>query len=189
MTKGNRQSDQMLLEQFLGGDISAYERLVARYEKPVFNFIRRIIGRSQEAEDLAQETFIRVYEQAQTLNERPAFRSWLWSIAANLCRDHLRRQSYRDHLPLDLEVHTVQYPGSLNAPDRNLEEREVGQIIDQAIDALKTDQRIVVVLREYHGLSYQEIAEIVGCSTTTVKSRLHTARQELRNRLAFLLDT
>lgn len=188
MTETCLQSDQALLEQFVRGDVSAYERLVARYDKPVFNFIRRMIDRSQEAEDLAQETFIRVYEQAQTLNETRAFRSWLWSIAANLCRDYLKRQSYRDHLSLDRDLNMDRDLGSFNSPDRDLEDREVGQIIDQAIAALKTDQRMVVVLREYEGLPYEEIAETVGCSISTVKSRLHTARQELRERLAFLLD-
>lgn len=188
MSEIAQRSDQVLLEQFLGGDISAYERLVARHEKPVFNFIRRMIGHPQEAEDLTQEVFIRVYEQAKRLTEKRAFRSWLWSIAANLCRDHLKRQVYRRHLSIDHDVNLDRDLASLSSPDRDLEEAEVGQIIDRAIAALKADRRMVIVLREYQGLSYEEIAEAVGCPVSTIKSRLHMARQELRKRLAFLLD-
>lgn len=185
----NGTSDQALLEQFLDGDMSAYEQLVARYEKPVFNFIRRMIGHPQEAEDLTQEAFIRVYEQADRLTEKRAFRSWLWSVAANLCRDHLKRQAYRRHLSVDHDVNLDRDVASPSSPDRDLEEAEVEQIIDQAIATLRSDRRMVIVLREYQGLSYEEIAETVGCSVSTVKSRLHMARQELRKRLAFLLDS
>ena len=106
MDETTGQSDSALLERFAGGDVPAYERLVARYEKRVFNFILRTIGPSDEAEDLTQETFIRAYEQARTLKSRDAFRPWLWSIAANLCRDHFKRRRYRNNLSIEDGVGT-----------------------------------------------------------------------------------
>ena len=181
-------SDSALLDQFIGGDVPAFERLVARYEKRVFNFIRRMIGPSDEAEDLTQETFIRVYERAGTLRRRGAFRPWLWSIAANLCRDHFKRRRYRNHLSIEDGVDPEREPALSVSADRRIDEAEVGRIVARAIRALNPDIRMAIVLREYEGLSYEEIAEAAGCPLGTVRSRLFAARRELRKQLSFLLE-
>ena len=180
-------SDATLLIRFVGGDVSAYEALVARYEKPVFNFVRRMIGSREGAEDIAQETFVRVYEQAPSLRRSASFRPWLWSIAANLCRDYFKRQRYRHHTPIEgvdpAREQALSVPAAIG-----LEDAEIGRLVQAAVVALKPELRMVIVLREYEGLSYQEIADAAGCPPGTVKSRLFAARLELRKRLAFLMD-
>ena len=180
--------DARLVERFLTNDISAYEILVDRYEKPIYNYVLRMVGRQEDAEDIAQETFVRVFEHAGELREACTFRSWLWSIAVNLCNDHFKKQRYRAHS----SIYELDNPGLARAlstpPEARSENAEIGRLIDQAVQELTPEFRIPLVLREYDGLSYKEIADAVGCPIGTVRSRLSTARLTLRKRLAFLLE-
>lgn len=185
MEHAQRPSDAELLIRFTGGSKAAYERLVARYEKPIFNFIRRMIGSREEAEDLAQETFIAVYERAHTLRNADAFRTWIWAIAVNRCRDHLKLKHHRSHFSIETWRGELPAPG---ATDQLIERTEMGRLIEQAIRALSPDLRTAIVLKECEGLSYKEIADAVGCPMGTVKSRLFLARQELKTRLHALLN-
>jgi RNA polymerase sigma-70 factor (ECF subfamily) len=180
-------TDAALVERFAAGDIAAFEALVGRYERPVFNFVRRLVGPDGEVEDLAQETFIRVYEKIRDLQQTQAFRSWLYSIAAHLCHDHFKRRRYRDHLPLADDL-LDREPAPAATAAEQIERAEVGQQIEQAVRDLQPELRLVIVLREYQNLSYQEIAATVGCPVGTVRSRLFSGREELKKRLAFLLE-
>ena len=181
-------SDATLVARFLAGDISAFDTFVRRYEKSIYHYALRMVGRREDAEDITQETFVRVFECARKLRGYDTFRSWLWSIAINLCNDHFKKQRYRSHASLDASMN----PGLERAlsvpPMEESENAEIGRLIDQAISELALDFRAPIVLREYHGLSYKEIAVAVGCPVGTVRSRLATARLILRKRLAFLLD-
>lgn len=187
MDTAKEPTDAALVERFTTGDITAFEALVARYERPVFNFVRRLVGSDHEVEDLAQETFIRVYEKIRDLQQQQAFRSWLYSIAAHLCHDHFKRQRYRTHLPLADDL-LDKKPAPAATAAEQLEQAEIGQQIERAVRALHPELRLVVVLREYQNLSYQEIAAAVGCPVGTVRSRLFSGREELKKRLAFLLE-
>lgn len=179
-------TDETLLNRFLNGDISAFEEIVVRYQKPIINFIYRMIGDFHAAEDLAQDVFIKVYESAGTFKGSSKFSTWLFSIAVNLCIDRQRVESRREFVSLDDEVMEIQ--SNSISPDKFAENAELGELIEKAIHSLDKDKRTAIVLREYHGLSYEEIAESVGCSVGAVKSRLHKAREQLRRKLAFLLD-
>ena len=188
MSCADSSPDSDLVKRFIGGDVTAFETLVARYEKPIFNFVRRTVGPREEVEDITQETFIRVYQRVNNLRDVTSFRSWLWAIAVNLCKDHAKRLRYRSHLSIEDSSYSSSEPACAVSVDRQLEDAETKAIVDKSIRALRPDIRMVVVLREYVGLSYQKIAQAVGCPLGTVKSRLFLARQELRKNLGFLLD-
>ena len=148
MNKADGLPDTVLIEQFAHGDVSAFEMLVARYEKPIFNFVRRSIGPSEDVEDITQETFLRVYERIHDLRNAALFRSWLWAIAVNLCRDRVKRLRYRSHLSIEDALHSFHEPASSVSIDRQFEDAEIRSIVDEAIGALRLDVRMVVVLRE-----------------------------------------
>ncbi|NKB68529.1 MAG: sigma-70 family RNA polymerase sigma factor [Candidatus Latescibacteria bacterium] len=178
-------TDVTLLDRFVQGDMRAYEILLQRYQKPVYNFVRRLVASPEETEDLTQEVFIRLFEKAAELQRGSSFRAWLWSIAANLCRDHFKSQRYRHHA--SLETPGVPQPISPPTQERALEEAEIGAQVEAAIRALKEEYRIALVLKEYQRLSYQDIAAAMNCPLGTVKSRLFAARKELQKRLAPLM--
>ena len=133
-----------------------------------------------DAEDLAQETFVRVYEALHSLDDPTRFRSWFWAIASNLCRDHHKYSQHRVHLSVERDIDLDrQLMAAGPARDAELAHR-----IRMALENLDDERRMVVVLREYHELSYEEIAKTVGCSVGTVRWRLHAARQQLRASLS-----
>ena len=179
-------TDETLLNKFLDGDISAFEEIVARYQKPVINFIYRMIGDFHEAEDLAQNVFIKLYKRADTFKGSSRLSTWLFSIAVNLCIDKKRVESRREFVSLDDEVIEIQSDSI--SPDTRAENSEIAQFIEEAILSLDEEKRAAIVMREYHSMSYEKIARSLGCSVGSVKSRLHKARKQLRSKLAFLLD-
>ena len=184
--------DEELIKRFTSGDVEAFEALVAKYQKSVVNFIYRMIGSFQEAEDLAQEVFVRVYRSVHTYEGRSSFATWLFTIASNLCRDNLRSSSHWDFVFLDAKKEAVQEEllGESNSPSpqRLAENFQSARFIETAIGKLPFPNRQAIVLREYYGLSYREIAEVAGCTVAAVKSRIHGARSRLRKQLGFLLD-
>ncbi len=184
--------DGELIEKFTSGDVGAFEALVMRYQKPVVNFIYRMIGDFEEAEDLAQEAFINVYRSAHTYEGRSSFSTWLFKIASNLCYDSLRSSSHWDFIHLDAEDGKVRERllggNATPSPQRLAENSELARFIEAAIGRLPVQNRQAIVLREYYGFSYREIAEIAGCSEGAVRSRIHDARRQLRKRLSFLLE-
>lgn len=184
--------DEDLVKKFRAGDIEAFESLVMNYQKPVVNFIYRMIGNFQEAEDIAQEVFIRVYRFVHTYEGRSSFATWLFGISSNLCYDSLRASSHWDFVFLDASKERIkeQLLGeSTNpSPERLAENSELANLIETAIGKLPFQNRQAVVLREYYGFSYKEIAEIADCTVAAVKSRIHEARKRLRKQLSFLLD-
>ncbi|MCE2448408.1 MAG: sigma-70 family RNA polymerase sigma factor, partial [Candidatus Latescibacteria bacterium] len=166
-------TDGDLVRRFAEGDMAAFANLVTRYQNGVFLFFCRMTGRRADAEDLAQETFVRVYESLHSLDDPTRFRSWFWAIASNLCRDY---HTIERDIDLDLQLADM---GSARTV-------ELASRIRTALAALDDERRLVVVLREYHRLSYEEIAATVGCSVGAVRWRLHAARQQLRASLSDL---
>jgi RNA polymerase sigma-70 factor, ECF subfamily len=198
-------SDEQLLAAYRGGDVRAFERLLARYEKPIWSFLRRFVRDAEAAEDLLQEVFLRVVRDAQ--ESGPAwkgeakFSTWLYTIARNLCTDRARRIAVRgsasaapsiDGAP-DGDAETATLHERIVAPgpstDTLVAGREAARRIDRAVAELPDDQREVFLMREVMELPFAEIASLVGASEPTVKSRMRYALQKLRAALADLGDT
>ncbi|HTU81182.1 MAG TPA: sigma-70 family RNA polymerase sigma factor [Candidatus Acidoferrales bacterium] len=159
------------------------ERAVEQYGKATYNFAFRLTRNDADARDLTQEAFIRVYRAWRSFKPGTSFLSWVYRIVTNLHRDELRRRKgrYLEEIPDDNEPQA--FGGDRPLAIQPIEEYVEGQLsepVSKALDALSPEQRRIVVLADIEECSYQEIAEIVGCSIGTVRSRLHRARGQLR---------
>ncbi len=163
--------------------VAFLERAIEEHGKATYNFALRLTHNEADARDLTQEAFIRVYRAWRSFQPGTSFVSWIYRIVTNLYRDELRRRKgrYQEEIPEDNAPQ--QYGGERPLavePIEELVEAQLGETMSKALDALSPDQRQVIVLADIEEYSYQEIAEIVGCSIGTVRSRLHRARQQLR---------
>ena len=185
-----RVSDEELMIKCRNGDMSAFELLVSRYQNAILNFIYRSIGDYHRAEDLSQETFLRVFKSASRYEPKAQFKNWLYKIAVNLCKnEHRDRQR---HGLSSLEDFMTDEDGKINytvlrdfsqMPDVLYEKKEQQILIQQAIDSLPENQRLAIIMVTYQNLKYDEIAETLGCSVSAVKSLIHRARQNLKKLL------
>ncbi len=179
-------SDERLMERVKSGDAQAFDALLQRHGKAIFNFIYRFVGNRQEAEDLTQDTFVRVLQSAPSFNSHQRFTTWAYQIATNLCIDAHRKAQYRHVVSLDecLGEDDQTLGDTVPDPQANTEEMvqklSLRRDIRRAIRALPTEQRIVVMLNQYQGMTYREIAEVLGCPLGTIKSRMHHALKALR---------
>lgn len=182
---GNYPDDQTLITRAQSGDLDAFNSLVLRYQDAVFTVTYRIMHDSGSAADAAQDTFITAYRRLETYRGG-SFRSWLLRIATNTCYDLLRYHKRRPATGLD-DLVGEDYddgppiPDTADSPEEAAQKGELSAAIQQCIGALKDDQKIVLVMSDVEGFSYQEIAETVGAQLGTVKSRLSRARAALRN--------
>jgi len=166
----------------------SFDEIVARYEKPIFNVIYRILGDYDEAADVTQETFISAYNAFKRFRGESRVYTWLYQIAINHTRNRLRRRR-RPMVSLDAptqgpdEKQPMEVADERNMPHHVAEQEELRQQILEAIQALPPDYREVIILRELNGLSYNDIAEATGISLDNVKTRLARARAMLRHRL------
>jgi len=173
--------DSGLADRIQSGDDAALTELMDRYKRPILNFVYRLLGNASEADDVAQEVFVRVYQNIRKFRPGAArFSTWLFQIARNAAIDHLRKRARRREEPLDNIAPAA--PAS-----RAVEANEIGGRITAVVSELPEDQRTAFVLAEYHGKSYAEIAEIMSCSEKSVESRLYRAKQFLRKQLEDLL--
>jgi RNA polymerase sigma-70 factor, ECF subfamily len=159
------------------------ERAIEQYGKATYNFAYRLTGNDADASDLTQEAFLRVYRAWQSFKPGTSFLSWIYRIVTNLYRDELRRRKgrYQEEIPEDNEPQAFGAGRPLAvSPIDEYVEAQYSEPISKALAALSADQRQIVVLADVEECSYQEIAEIVGCSIGTVRSRLHRARGQLR---------
>lgn len=181
-------SDAPLAERARQGDEGAFRELVERYKKPLVNFAHRLLGDPIEAEDVAQDAFVKAYRALPglRLDKGARFSTWLFQIARNLAIDRIRR-SRRIHFE-PLSPGAGDPPSPLRGPDADAAGRETAEAVASAIQALPEDQRTAVVLSEYHGMTYAEIAAVMRVSIKSVESRLYRARQELRARLAHWME-
>lgn len=187
-------TDEELLAAFQQGDAGAFERLLGRHRGPLFTFLVRMLGDREKAEDLAQETFLRIVKGAAAWEERARFQTWLYTIARNLCVDQSRRDKFRKTDSLDKDgqdgsgdgappmVETV--PAQTAGPDRGAENARLRPLLQQALLSLPAEQREVFILREQAGVPFKEIAAMVGVNENTVKSRMRYALEGLRRALA-----
>jgi RNA polymerase sigma-70 factor (ECF subfamily) len=165
-------------------DTEAFGQLFLRYERTVLNLTWRLLGEREEAEDVKQEAFLRVLTKAEQFRGDCSFKTWILRIAHNLCCSALRRRQRRPEVdPLDemvLEPREEQVDAN---PEAHLLRRELAAQVQAALQALPEHHRAMIVLREMEGLTYDEIAEALGCTRNAVKVRLHRAREALRKKL------
>jgi RNA polymerase sigma-70 factor, ECF subfamily len=190
--KSVRETDEELMARFQSGDSDAMEELFARFQKPLFNFFYRMVGRREIAEDLVQETFIKLCRFGHTFcGSNAKFTTWLYSVAGNQCRDHLRHAARRPETPVaDMEESYSEEdqvelpPPTLESPvEEHLMRMELREELASAIRSLPEKERTAIMLREYQGMEYKEIAETLGCPIGSVKVLIFRARQRLRERL------
>lgn len=183
-----------LVERARLGDVDAFEALVSQYERKVYNLAYRLTGNPEDASDLAQEAFVRVYQSLADFRGDSSFATWLYRIVSNACRDELRRRQRQRTVPLDLPVDSEdgemvrQYADDSDGPDQTLERRELQRLVRETIETLDEDHRQVLILRDFQDLSYQDIAELLNVSLGTVKSRINRARNALKEKLARELE-
>jgi RNA polymerase sigma-70 factor (ECF subfamily) len=180
--------DRTLIRRCLRGDRKAYEALLHRYQDPVYNFCHRMVRDSGQAEDIAQEAFVRTLTRLEQYDERYSFASWVFKIASNLCIDHLRK-SRRIAYSLDEEIGTAdgsyrREPAGLGPdPADRTHAAEQMRLLDEAVADLPEHYRVILLLRHREDLSYEEIARILDLPIGTVKIRIHRAREQVKRRL------
>lgn len=175
------------MQRLQDGDDLALNSLMARWEKPLLAFIFRYLGNHEDAVDLAQETFVRVHEHRHAFKIQGKFSSWLFCIAANLCRNQLRWRSRHPTVSFDPNDEDIpkDYDKDAGAlPWENAQNNDLASAVRQHIQELPHDLRVIVLLSVYEERSHGEIAEVLGCTAKAVESRLYRAKQILRDALA-----
>ncbi|TVR64754.1 MAG: sigma-70 family RNA polymerase sigma factor [Gemmatimonadales bacterium] len=188
-------TDSQVVQCFLDGQERAFGELVDRYDNRLLNFVYRTVGDRERAQDLVQETFVRVYRHLHRFDQSKKFSTWIYTIASNLAKNELRNRSRNplvlfqtikknwdaDHRPLEWEDEKLK-------PDDLFRKRHVKDVVEKAVKELPEHHRLVFVLRELEGKTYEEIAEITDTNLGTVKSRLNRARNNFARIVAPMVD-
>ncbi len=182
---------RLLIRQAQAGELRAFEELVVIYQDKIVTLSYYLTGNQADAQDLAQEVFMRAYTKIRNFRQEADLGTWLHRIAVNLWSNMQRRQKFTNLLSLDDPVQTgegeftrtVASDDPEGDPEEAFEGKELQESVRQALRSLSEEYRIILVLREIEGYSYEEIAKITGCSLGTVKSRMNRARQALREKI------
>jgi RNA polymerase sigma-70 factor (ECF subfamily) len=179
-------TDEELVARSIGGDTESFNQLVVRWERPIYALAYRVIGREEDARDVCQETFMRAFRSIHGFRGQAKFSSWLYRIALNLCRDWIRRERRAPTVQAPEGVDVIEM-ASEQGPVESIEElvsrRDIGRLIERAMATLSEEQRTAIILKEYQGLTFQEIADLQGCPLSTVKTRLYQGLTVLRREL------
>jgi RNA polymerase sigma-70 factor (ECF subfamily) len=179
-------SDEELVTLSQGGDLDSFNQLVLRWERPIYALAYRVIGREEDARDVAQETFLRAFRALKGFKGQAKFSSWLYRITLNLCRDFIRRERRTPLAQAPEGVDLVELAGEAT-PTETIEQlvgrKELGRAVSKAMALLPEEQRTAIILKEYHGLTFQEIAELLDCPLSTVKTRLYQGLSVVRKQL------
>jgi len=176
------ETDIALMALIRQGDAKAFELLLVRHQRAVYNLALRFLNDPDEAEDVSQEAFIRVYKAAQTYTPDAKFTTWLYTIVKNLCFNVLRGRKSAEIVSVDDEV-LPELPSRGEDPVELLSKAQVRETVIRAVNSLPENMRMVVMLSKYHGLQYDEIAGIMGCTVNAVKLRMHRAKSILAREL------
>jgi RNA polymerase sigma-70 factor (ECF subfamily) len=187
-----RDPDIQVMLRVRGDEVGAFEELVERYQRRLVAVMHHLVGNGEEAEDLAQEVFLRVYRSRKKYRPRSKFSTWLFTIANNLALNYLRarqrrpvvRLNTRDSGPLGPRPAEQLVSDAGTGPSEKIEKQELATVIRRALDELNERQRMAVVLNKFEDMNYAEIAEVMGLTTKAVKSLLSRARMNLRDALA-----
>jgi RNA polymerase sigma-70 factor (ECF subfamily) len=179
-------TDEELVARSIRGDADSFNQLVLRWERPIYALAYRTIGREEDARDVCQETFLRAFRALPGFRGQAKFSSWIYRIALNLCRDWMRRERRAGFVQPPEEVDLVDLAAAAE-PSESIEDlvarKDQIRVIERAMALLPEDQRTAIVLKEYHGLTFQEIADLLGCPLSTVKTRLYQGLSVLRREL------
>lgn len=177
-----KQEDSVLIRKCLEGDEKSFEKLLNRYKGPVFSICLRMVRNRDDAEDISQDVFIRVFNMLDRYNPSFPFSSWLFRITSNLCIDFLRKNK-RTVLSIDSPVEGKdgemlrQFESNEQGPEKRMELKEKMEYLEQSIGTLPERYRIIVIMRHQEHLSYEQISEMLGIPLGTVKARIHRARK------------
>ena len=179
-------TDEELVTRSRGGDVDSFNQLILRWERPIYALAYRVIGREEDARDVAQETFLRAFRALPGFKGQAKFSSWLYRIALNLCRDWIRKQRRAPVVQMPEGVDPAEFAAETE-PAESIEDlvarRELSEIVEEAMKILPEEQRTAIILKEYHGLTFQEIADLQGVPLSTVKTRLYQGLSVLRRHL------
>lgn len=183
--------EKELVEKALNGDSEAFGGLVALYEKRIYSFSLGMLSDPDDAFDVSQDTFLKAYRSLNSFKGESSFYTWLYAICRNCCYDYIKQRNRRMKKSISLSEYendddgaAVEIPDTVSQPDIVLENKQARELIIEAVKALPEKHREIIVLRDFEDLSYDQIAEALGISEGTVKSRLSRARMKLQALLA-----
>jgi RNA polymerase sigma-70 factor, ECF subfamily len=179
-------TDEELVARSIDGDVDSFNQLVLRWERPIYALAYRVIGREEEARDVVQETFLRAFRGIKNFRGQAKFSSWVYRIALNLCRDWMRRER---RAPLQAAPEGVDLielaaeQGPIESIEELVARHDLSKAVAVAMALLPDEQRTAIILKEYHGMTFQEIADLQHCPLSTVKTRLYQGLTVLRRHL------
>ena len=179
-------TDEELVARSISGDVESFNQLVLRWERPIYALAYRVIGREEEARDVVQETFLRAFRGIKNFRGQAKFSSWVYRIALNLCRDWIRRERRApiQAAPEGIDlVELAAEQGPVESIETLVARNDMSAAVAEAMALLPDEQRTAIVLKEYHGMTFQEIADLQGCPLSTVKTRLYQGLSVLRRQL------
>ncbi len=180
-------TDEELVARSIRGDADSFNQLILRWERPIYALAYRTIGREEDARDVCQETFLRAFRALPRFRGEAKFSSWLYRIALNLCRDFVRKERRTPVVQQPDDVDLIELAAAAE-PSESIEDlvgrKDLMRVVERAMALLPEEQRTAIVLKEYHGLTFQEIADLAGCPLSTVKTRLYQGLAVLRRELA-----
>jgi len=179
-------TEKIFLKKSQEGDIASFEQLIARHQQKVYNIAYRMMGNEEDAKDAAQEALIKIYKSVSKFRGDSGFSTWVYRIAINACKDELRKKKH-NIISLDKEIETEE--GSIKneladqglKPDELVEQAELNETIQEAINQLPEQNRIAIILRDIQGFSYEDISSTLECPVGTVKSRINRGRKLLKD--------
>ena len=178
--------DEELVARSMGGDVDSFNQLVIRWERPIYALAYRVIGREEDARDVVQETFLRAYRSIGGFKGQAKFSSWLYRIALNLCRDWIRKKKRTPVMQAPEGVDVIEMAADVG-PTESIEDlvarKALSEVVARAMAVLPDEQRTALILKEYQGLTFQEIADLLGCPLSTVKTRLYQGLLVVRREL------
>src|SRR5918993_1716572 len=179
-------TDEELVARSIGGDLDSFNQLVLRWERPIYALAYRVIGREEDARDVAQEAFLRAFRALGGFKGQAKFSSWLYRITLNLCRDWIRRERRTPISQAPEGGDIIELAGE-GTPAESIEalvgRNQLSRAVSKAMALLPEEQRTAIILKEYHGLTFQEIADMLDCPLSTVKTRLYQGLSVVRRQL------
>lgn len=190
-TTPDKVTDETLIAQFQKGNVQAFDVLVRRYKDQLLNYVFRFVGNRVDAEDIVQETFLRVYKNKHYYKEIAKFSTWVYTIAGNLAKTELRRRKRRKIFSVSNfvnEERDFDIPDTAHNPEKEVDSSMKDDVIQRTIEKLPPKFKEVILLRDVQGFAYEEISQILNIPLGTVKSRVNRGRLKLQEDLKFLLD-